>query len=175
VALLVDPVDGAGIWLRQIRHDADPRLRPQPAGDNRWQRGSVVDALYLAADDETLWAEWYRHLAERGLPPLQQLPRDLWRFRVGSVALADLSDPARLARVGLAPPTPGRKTWPAYQQVGETLWQEGWPGLLAPSAARPDRLILCLFLTTDTPFPATPIPPAKVVAEPPIPPTGMRT
>jgi len=42
----------------------------------------VVDAIYLASDEATMWAEWYRHLAERGIPPLQQLPRDVWRYRV---------------------------------------------------------------------------------------------
>lgn len=170
-----DAVDAAGEWLRQIPQRADPRLRPQPPDDNRWQRGSVVDAVYLAADEETLWAEWYRHLAERGLPPLQQLPRDLWRFRVPSLPVADLRDEDRLARLGLPVPTPGRKTWPAYQRVGEALWREGWSGLLTPSAARPNGLVLCLFLSAGTPFPAAPIPPPNAVVEPPIPPTGMRT
>jgi len=68
VALDVDAVDAAGAWLRHIPHSADPRSRPNPHGDNRWQRGAIVDALYLAGDELTLWAEWYRHLAERGLP-----------------------------------------------------------------------------------------------------------
>lgn len=175
MAIEAAAVDAAGEWLRQIPHGADPRLRPQPADDNRWQRGSVIDALYLAADEETLWAEWYRHLAERGLPPSRQLPRDLWRFRVPSLAVADLSDQERLGRVGLPVPTPGRKTWPAYQQVGEALWRDGWPGLLAPSAARPVGLVLCLFPNADTELPATPIAPPRTLAEPPIPPTGMRT
>ncbi len=175
MALEADAVDAAGEWLRQIPHGADPRLRPRPADDSRWQRGSVIDALYLAADEETLWAEWYRHLAERGLPPVHQLPRDLWRFRVSSLAVADLGDQDRLARLGLPVPTPGRKTWPAYQRVGEALWREGWPGLIAPSAARPAGLVLCLFLSAEAPFPATPIAPPNTLVEPPIPPTGMRT
>jgi RES domain-containing protein len=162
------------VWLRQIPHGADPASRPQPPGDSRWQRGHVVDALYLAADEATLWAEWYRHLAERGLPPSEQLPRDLWRYRIEAVQVADLTTSALLARVGLAVPSPGRKGWPANQTVGERLWREGWGGLLAPSAARPSGLVLCLFVSQRG-VPAVPVPPPRLVSEPPAPPTGMRT
>lgn len=146
-----------------------------PAGDNRWQRGAVVDGLYLSADEDTLWAEWYRHLAERGLPPARQLPRDLWRFRVGPLDVADLSSEDRLARVGLKLPEPGRRTWPRYQAVGETLWREGWPGMVAPSAARPLGVVLCMFIDARLVLAAEPVPPPRVVVHPPTPPTGMRT
>jgi RES domain-containing protein len=135
----------------------------------------VIDALYLADDRDTLWAEWYRHLAERGIPPMHQLPRDVWRYRVRQLDVADLTTPDRLARVNLEPPSPGRKTWPPYEEVGETLWREGWPGLLAPSAARPDGLVLCLFVDDPAAVLAAPIPPPRVVAEPPAPPIAMRT
>ena len=168
-------VGAAGIWLRHVPHDADPRSRPHPPGDNRWQRGDIVDALYLAHDEDTLWAEWYRHLAERGIPPLRQLPRDRWRYRVPRLDVADLTTAERLARVGLDPPTPGRKTWPPCQAVGETLWSEGWPGLLAPSAARPEGLVLCLFVEDPATLPAEPMASPRVLTEPPVPPTGMRT
>jgi hypothetical protein len=89
-----------------------------PPGDNRWQRGNVVDALYLADGEDTLWAEWYRHLAERGVPPMHALPRDVWRYRVPRLEVADLSTAERLGRVDLIPPTPGRKSWPPFQEVG---------------------------------------------------------
>jgi RES domain-containing protein len=150
-------------------------LRPQPPGDNRWQRGTVVDALYLADDENTLWAEWYRHLAERGLPPTQQLPRDLWRHRVPSMQVADLRDAAHLEHVSLPLPAPGRAGWEPFQRVGEALWSEGWPGLVAPSAARPDGLILCLFIRSPGALPAPVLGKPTVVREPPVPPTGMRT
>jgi RES domain-containing protein len=170
-----DAVDPAGEWLRHVPHGADARSRPQPPADNRWQRGSVVDALYLADSEETLWAEWYRHLAERGIPPLRPLPRDLWRFQVRSLRIADLSDEERLAAVGLLPPAPGRGNWPHYQEAGERLWREGWQGLLAPSAARPRGVILCLFIDDPTTLPADPVASPATVSAPPPPPTGMQT
>jgi RES domain-containing protein len=135
----------------------------------------VVDALYLADTEETLWAEWYRYLAELGLPPVRQLPRGVWRYRVASTEVADLSDAARLARVNLTPPVPGRSAWAPFQQVGEALWREGWRGLLAPSAARSEGLVLCLFVDDPAVLPAQPLGRPRVVREPPAPPIGMRT
>lgn len=158
-----------------MSHGADPRARPHPPPDNRWQRGDVVDALYLADAEPTLWAEWYRHLAEAGIPPLYQLPRDVWSFEIGRLTIADLTTDERLVRVGLDRPRPGRHGWPSFQAIGETLHREGWGGLLSPSAARPDGLVLCLFIPPGMPLPATPKPPPEVVREPPVPPTGMRT
>ncbi|MGH7698844.1 MAG: RES domain-containing protein [Acidimicrobiales bacterium] len=123
----------------------------------------------------TALAEWYRHLAEAGMPPHVSLPRDLWGYDVASLVVADLSDPDRLAGVGLPPPRPGGRSWPAFQAVGEQLQRQGWRGLLAPSAARPASHVLVVFL------PETRIPVELVaagytrVAEPPAPPTGMRT
>lgn len=166
----------SGRWLRHIPHGAGPLHRPAPAGDNRWQRGDVVDALYLVKDEAGLWAEWYRHLAERGIPPLGLLPRDVWIVQVAPLRVANLTDAERLRRVGLELPHPGRRTWSPYQEVGEQLAREGWAGLVAPSAARPRSLVLCVFLPGhDVPRQLSAAPPPTVVEDPPVVPTGMRT
>jgi RES domain-containing protein len=104
-----------------------------------------------------------------------KLPRDVWRYRVATGHVADLSNAARLERVGLDLPAPGRKTWRPYQTVGEQLWREGWRGLLASSAARPEGRVLCLFVDNAGAVPARPSGRPRIVAEPPVPPTGMRT
>jgi hypothetical protein len=177
LALDVDFATARGTWLRHIPHDARPDSRPPTIADGRWHRGAVTDALYLTGDEDGLWAEWYRHLAESGLPPTRALPRDLWRFAVAHTRVANLSTTARLRRVGLAPPPPGRRTWPPYQAIGEQLRAEGWAGLLAPSAARPRSRVLCVFIDPGHPFPATvtPQPPPTIVDDPPRVPTGLRT
>lgn len=175
MALDVDAVTSRGSWVRHVPAGADPVMRPQPPGDNRWQRGRVADALYLADGEPCAWAEWYRYLAEASIPPNLALPRDLWHYDLAPLEVADLSDPDRLGRVGLAPPRPGRRSWPAFQATGEQLYNEGWRGLLAPSAARPGSRVLVVFLrgaTIPVEFLAAN---CTRVAEPPVPPTGMRT
>jgi len=161
--------------VRQTRDGlpAWPDRDPPPV--SRWQRGEVVDALYLADSEETAWAEWYRHLAELGVPPAEQMPRRVRQWDV-DVRLADLSSEPRLRRVGLELPRPGRATWPAYQAVGEQLWAEGWRGLIAPSAARSRGRTLCLFRSARAKVEGVkPVGRGKRVATPPAPPTGMTT
>jgi RES domain-containing protein len=176
VALVVELTIATGQWFRQTPGGVDPARRPIPPDDNRWQRGRVVDAVYFAADHDCAWAEWYRHLAERGIPPQAALPRDLWTYDVESLELVDLRGAEPLARVGLPMPSPGRRTWPAFQAIGEQLHRDGFAGILAPSAARPESVVMCVFLSTGSLAGAiTPRLPPRRVNEPPVPPTGMRT
>jgi RES domain-containing protein len=174
VALDITAVAVRGHWVKHTYPGSPPLPERDPPPDNRWQRGDVVDALYLADSEETAWAEWYRHLAERMIPPLAQMPRELWTWQV-DVEVADLSTDEKLATVGLRPPTPGRSEWPAYQWVGEQIAADGWAGMLAPSAARPDGKVLCLFRGQDGICGAKPVPPPSHVPEPPPPPMGLRT
>lgn len=163
-----------GRWLKHTYPGSSPLPKRKPPPDNRWQRGDVVDALYLADNEDTVWAEWYRHLAERAIPPLAQMPRDLWTWAV-NVEVADLSTPDRLAAVDLSAPRPGHRSWPAFQRVGERLWKDGWPGLLAPSAARPEGRILCLFREVGGIRGARALKTPRQITEPPPPPTGLQT
>jgi hypothetical protein len=94
----------AGFWWRQTPHGGDPLYRADPPSDGRWQRGETVGGLYLADAEETVWAEWYRVLAEFATPPPdRQMPRDPWRWQVGVEAVADLSNADRLEAAGLHP------------------------------------------------------------------------
>lgn len=170
----IDPAPVRGVWFRHVPAGGAPLYRPERPADGRWQRGEVVEGFYLADSEETAWAEWYRALAEAGLPPSRLLPRDLWRFDVDVDRVADLSSLARLTRVKLEPPVPDRRQWPAYQTVGETLFAEGWSGLLYEAAARHGSLGLCLFRSGDGLLGVDPIPPPTRHAEPPVPPRGLR-
>jgi hypothetical protein len=171
----VDPTVVAGTWFRHVPAGADVHIRPPHPADNRWQRGDVVDALYFADSEDTVWAEWYRFLAEAGLPPRQGLPRDLWRWKIELPRVADLTDEARLARVGLPPLSPTRAQWQACQAVGEQLHADGWRALVSASAARPDGLALGVFRTAKRVDGTWPVRPPTRVSEPPVVPTGMRT
>jgi hypothetical protein len=74
LTLDVDATGVTGRWVKHARPGSPSLPLRDPPPDNRWQRGDVVDALYLAVDEATAWAEWYRHLAELGVPPVN-LPR----------------------------------------------------------------------------------------------------
>jgi len=173
VAADVAAIAVRGRWLKHSYPGSPALPEREPPPDNRWQRGDVVDALYLADNEDTVWAEWYRHLAERAIPPLAQMPRELWTWEV-DVEVADLSSAERLAAVGLSSPVPGRRSWPAFQRFGEQLHGDGWPGLLAPSAALPEGRVLCLFRDKDGVHGAEPVSSPRRIAEPPPPPAGLR-
>jgi RES domain-containing protein len=171
--LCVDAVEVADGGWRHCPHQADLLGRPPTPGDGRWQHGARVRGLYLADEPATAIAEWYRLLAERGLPPRYAVPFDLHRWEYVMV-LADLRTAEQLQRVGLEPPRPARRTWPSYQDVGDQLHREGWKGLIAPSAARPGHEIVCIFCESWPPPSARPIERCSL-EEIPAPPTGMTT
>lgn len=81
----------------------------------------MIDALYLADSEATAWAEWYRYLAESGIPPQQMLPTYLWTWQV-DVEVANLQSLARLKRVGLPRPRPDHAGWARFQSVGEAIF-----------------------------------------------------
>jgi hypothetical protein len=96
----------------------------------------------------------------------------VWQLKL---QLADLSTPERLARLNLETPRPGRSTWAPFQAAGEQLFREGFAGLLAPSASRPQSLITCIFdLGAWPPDGCRPIGAIEINEAPP-PPTGMTT
>jgi hypothetical protein len=181
VALDVELATFTGQWFRQTPVGVRADTRPFPPDDNRWQRGSVVDAVYFALDHAGVWAEWYRHLAERGLPRHAALPRWLWTAEVPAIELVDLRSARQLARAGLGIPTPGRRTWPPFQAVGEQLYADGYIGLVSRSAARPASFVACVFHqppSRGNPDWGIPVTIAygdpETITDPPLP-TGVRT
>lgn len=166
----------AGTWWRHAAAGSEPWLRPRDPFDGRWQRGSVVEGFYFADSPETAWAEWYRYLAEAGMPPAHGLPRDLWRWEVDLSGVADLRHPSTLEAFGVGALRPTRSQWPACQRVGEELFATGSRALLAPAAARPELgQILCVFRTEDRVSGLTPVPPPERQEHPPPLPRGLRT
>lgn len=173
----VDQTHIRGVWWRHIPAGGDVFYEPEDPADNRWQHGAVVDAWYFADEPATVWAEWYRATAALGVPPTALLPRDLWRWELKLTRVADLSDPQRLARVGLSIPKPSLREWPAFQVVGEQAHAEGYNGILAPSAARPASAVVCAFRTARE-MPGTkplPLPPPQRIDATPTVPRGMTT
>jgi len=163
--------------VQQRKQDhGDPLFRPEQLADGRWQRGKVVEGFYLAADEQTAWAEWYRALAELAVPPMRQMPRELWRFEVELEGVADLSDVGKLEAAGLPYPVPSRRQWPRFQAVGEVLAASGWRRILYPSAARSEsKSAICIFRRESDLVGINPLAPHARYEEPPEPPSGLRT
>lgn len=169
-------VSVAGAWWRHAAAGLDPWARPRDPFDGRWQRGAAVDALYFAESPETAWAEWYRYLAEAGMPPALGLPRELWRWEVEVEEIADLQSAQTLEALGLDAMRPSRSQWPECQQVGEALFAAGCRALIAPSAARPELgRVLCVFRTEARVEGLRPVPPPERHEHPPPLPRGLRT
>jgi len=175
VAPRIQRVSLAGSWWRHTPHGADPLWLASPPSGGRWQDGRTLAAIYLADEESTAWAEWYRVLAEIALPPMHAMPRDLWRWSIAVSQIADLSTPAKLARLDLPAPRPARRSWRPFQAVGEELHQKGYRGVLYPSAARPDHRALCLFRGGIVIPGAEPVRPPRTFRDPPAPPLGLRT
>jgi hypothetical protein len=158
-----------GVWFRQIPAGADPLPRPPDPPDGRWQRASVVGAIYFGDSPATVWAEWYRWLAEAAIPPAMVLPRALWQWDIELPRVADVT------QADLPALEPNRRHWPRFQAFGERLYADGWPALVSPSAARPEGRVLCIFRPAQKVVGATPLPPPEVISDPPVVPTGLRT
>lgn len=98
MAVTVERVSVAGSWWRQIPHGSDPLWLASPPSSGRWQRGETVAAIYLAGDEDTAWAEWYRALAEIAMPPTHGMPRDLWRWAIAVGERPQTSSPGLIYR-----------------------------------------------------------------------------
>ena len=165
----------AGTWWRVTRADADPLVLTTEPADGRWQRGNVVRAVYLGDSEATVWAEWYRHSSEAGVPPDRRLPRAMWRVDVDLDDVADLTAPGALEAHGIDRLEPTRRQWRRTQLIGERYWRDGARGLLAPSAARSGGVVMAVFRTGEAVAGLTPVPPPKRFRTlPPLPP-GLRT
>jgi len=164
-----------GEWFRITRVGSEPFVWTDEPADGRWQRGSVVRAIYLGDSEATVWAEWYRHTAEAGVPPSRRLPRAIWKVEVDLDDVADLTTEGVLAAHGIARLDPTRRQWPDTQPIGERYFRDGARALLAPSAARRGGRVLAVFRRGRGHRGVTAVPPPQRFDRLPAIPRGLRT
>ena len=131
-------------------------------------------ALYLGDSEATVWAEWYRHTSEAGVPPEQRLPRAIWRIEVDIDDIADLTAPGVLAGRDHAP----RPDAPAMAEDAtdrRVVLARGARGVLAPAAAREGGLVLAIFRPEESIEGVRAVPPPKRYRDLPALPPGLRT
>jgi RES domain-containing protein len=167
------PVEG--IWVHYVsvarRRGGQRRSRQVPA-PGRWQPAGTR-RLYLANNEDTAWAEFYRALAERGQSPEEEMPCELVWMRVQLERVADLRSETARRTLGLPRMRPTRTQWPTFQAIGTELIAHGAQGVLYGSAARTRSVCLCVYeaglqgLSVEGE-------PVRVITVPP-PPRGLRT
>ena len=122
-----------------------------------------------------MWAEWYRHTAEAGVPPSRRLPRAIWRVEVDIEDVVDLTAEGALDAHGIERLEPTRRQWPQTQPIGEGYFREGARAILAPSAARRGGQVLAVFRRGRGHRGLTAMPPAQRFDRLPAIPRGLRT
>jgi RES domain-containing protein len=164
-----------GTWFRITRVGAEPFPWTEEPADGRWQRGSLVRAIYLGDSEATVWAEWLRHTSEAGVPPSRRLPRAIWKVEVDLEDVADLTADGALAAHGIARLDPTRRQWSETQPIGEAYFRDGARALLAPSAARRGGQVLAIFRRGRGHRGVTAVPPPLRFDRLPAIPRGLRT
>jgi RES domain-containing protein len=162
-----------GTWMRHVPARIDGLAVSRGGSGGRFHPPGGA-ALYAADSEATVWAEWYRYLAERGKSPVDDLPRDLYRIAVDLTDVADLrTQAARAAADAPARIRPTSAQWPAFQSLVGRLEAQGAQGVLYASAARTRSLCLCVFEAglSGLRIEGEPV---RVMAPPP-PPRGLRT
>lgn len=159
-----------GTW---VRHSWPGVAATEPlAAGSRWLR-TGIPGVYLADNEETAWAEFYRALAESGRAPAGGVPRDLHRVSVNLDRVADLRTERSRREFGLPRMRATKKQWPAFQRVGDQLVGQAGQGILYSSAARTRSLCLCVFESGLRGLGAEGEP-IHLIAPPPLP-RGLRT
>lgn len=122
-----------------------------------------------------MWAEWYRHTSEAGVPPDRRLPRSIWQVQVDLDDVVDLTGAGRLEGLGITRLDPIRRQWPLTQPIGEAYYRDGARAILAPSAARRGGRVLAVFRRGRAHPGLVSIPPPRLHTKLPPIPRGLRT
>ena len=144
----IDRIAPVGCVGEVVRHIAPGYLPLSGEGarihGGRWNPPDSFPTLYTALTRETMLDELERAARRQGLTVADLLPRIEVRYGVGLQRVLDLRDPEALASVGLKPGDIAADDWTACQAVGEAAHHAGFEGILAPSAAEGDVLVVFL-------------------------------
>ena len=144
----IDRIAPVGFVGEVVRHIAPGYLPLSGEGarihGGRWNPADSFPTLYTALSRETMLDELERAARRQGLTVADLLPRVEVRYAVGLHRVLDLRDPDALTRVGLEPADITADDWSACQAVGEAAHHAGFEGIVAPSAASGEVLVLFL-------------------------------
>lgn len=130
--------------FRYANYDTPLWARPNTR-DGRWHRAHGTAHQYLSLSVDGAWAELVRseNLRTAGEIALVRMP--MWVLRVREGRLADYSTFEKAEQAGFPPDALVDEDYGRCQEEGDRLRDEGFRGVLAPSAALPGAVNLTLF------------------------------
>lgn len=136
------PVDITGIWQRHLPARFLATAMDGRAGYSRWGRDNGFPLLYLGRPTDSVVVEAYRHLVDPIEDPAIRdhlAPRALVTAKVAVTEILDLrSSPTRielnLTLQQIQSATDDRAAYEACQEVAAAAHQQGFHGIIAPSA-----------------------------------------
>ena len=146
---MVDALGPSAISVEAFRHIAKDRHPLSGAGarlhGGRWNPPESFSTLYLALEQETVVAEFYRLAARQGRAPEDFLPRQMHRYEVTLAAALDLRPAAareslRLTDEALRALDAGR-----CREVGAAAHYLSFEGIIAPSATGTGTVLAVFF------------------------------
>lgn len=137
-------VDYDGIAFRWSDYDVPLWTRPNTS-PLRWNRARQEPTQYMSLSPEGSWAELIR--AERLRTPreLSLVSMPMWILKVRETNLADYSTFERARAAGFPPQALVAEDYERCEAEADRLRENGFRGVLAPSAALPGTVNLTLF------------------------------
>jgi RES domain-containing protein len=138
-------IQAGGTLFRCADYDTPVWSRPNTL-DGRWHRHAPrLSVQYWSYSPTTAWAEMLRNTGVREPEDVLEMRSRIWAGRIEFTQIANLTDVAWLNWLDLDPEQLIADDRAACQDAAEHLIRCGASGLIAPSAAMPDRLNLVLF------------------------------
>lgn len=131
--------------FRWADYDTPVWSRPNSKA-GRWNRvGPGRSAQYWTYSPETAWAEALRAQGLTDEADIAEMRSKFWVGQICMSDIADLTDTAWRAWIGLRDEDLVGDDWSACQDAADALRDAGANGIVTPSAALPDKLTLVIF------------------------------
>ena len=147
----------SGLVYRVVQRGVDP-LSTVGSGRNGGRYNSPGDEgiLYTSFEKETCIDEVAKGLRARGVDPSDYGPEDWWLYELETSldAILDLTDENVLKRFQINSADLLQDDVTVTRRIGKQALEEGYQGILAPSAARPGEKNLVIFLRKAPQFPS---------------------
>lgn len=139
-----EPIEFDDAAFRYSNYDTPFWARPN-SEPGRWHRAGGGPTQYLSTTVEGAWAELIRAAEISSEPEVALVRMPMWVAQVNLQRLADYGTFERAAAAGFPPDALVDDDYSRCQDEGQRLREEGFQGVLSPSAALPGTANLTIF------------------------------